>query len=43
VRIAEIIHPQKLIPVHTEHPDLFCQKMPFTEVVLPEPGKPIFL
>ncbi|MGQ9808504.1 MAG: MBL fold metallo-hydrolase [Armatimonadota bacterium] len=43
VRITEIIHPQKLIPVHTEHPDLFRQKMPFTEVVLPEPGKPIFL
>jgi len=43
VRIAEIIRPRKLIPIHTEHPELFREKMPWAEVIVPERGVPLTL
>ena len=43
VRIAEIIRPRKLIPIHTEHPELFREKMPWAEVIVPERGVPLAL
>ena len=44
MEIARTIRPRKLIPVHTEHPEVYAETLgDKCEVVMPEVGVPILL
>ena len=41
-RIVETIRPKKLIPIHTEQPELYREMVgDITDVMIPERGEPI--
>lgn len=43
LELARVMRPKMIIPIHTEHPEIFQEELGDKKVILPEQGKPIEL